>query len=157
MTLGEGEIDASRVDSRPEAAHQALRHRLLLGREQRLERRACEIGLALIEDLARPWVRKEDMAGTIDHDHAVRGALEEARIALEELDALLRLHALERALLGLVPERLQDTRIAQGDGGGVRQRRDQRKLGVAEARLRFRAQKQHAEGSSLVLQDGHQG
>jgi hypothetical protein len=93
------------------------------------------------------------VAVAVDDHHAVRGALEEAGVALEELDTLFGLDASARALLGFVAQGLQKAGVSEGDRRGVRERRGERELGVAEQRARLGTQEQDAERPALVVHD----
>ena len=144
------DVHVLRVDPLAEAETNLVQARPLVGADDGLEGVAAELDLGVAGDLARLRVREEQAWLVVDDDDAVGGALEEVRVALEVLQALLRLEARDRDLLRLVPERLQDARVAERDGHRVRHGPAKRQLVLAERERMLGAQEEHAHRAPLV-------
>jgi hypothetical protein len=144
-------VDALREHALREAAPELVRDPGAL--EEVLEAPTAEGVLLIARDVAGARVRELEVAVEIDDDDAVARALEEVGVPLEGAHAPLGLEARDGDLLRLVAERLEDARVAEGDGHGARDRAAERERPVTERVALPRPEREHAHRATFV-EDG---
>jgi hypothetical protein len=112
----EANVDPTRIHPGAKAPDNLRGPTYLLAAEEAQHSSAVQLRAGVAADLTGTRIGEQDAAGVIDHHHAICGALEEVRVALKELDAMLHARPVQAHLPLLVRERLAHLRIAQRHG-----------------------------------------